>query len=52
MAPVPPWGRAAGSVIFMAVQLTVSADAVPPVTLVTVIGVDGQLPWALSQSRR
>src|SRR5436309_2715578 len=43
----------AGSVTFSAVQPTVRAPAVPPVTLVTEIGVlDGQLPCALSHRRR
>ncbi len=39
------WLSGAGSAIFSAVQETDSGDGVPPVTLVTVIGVDGQLPW-------
>ena len=40
-----PWASGLGSVIFRAVQSTLSAAAVPPVTFVTVIGVVGQLPW-------
>ena len=52
MLPLAPWASGAGRVICRAVQPTVSAEAVPPVTLLTVIGVDGQEPWALSQSRR
>lgn len=40
-----PWASGAGRVMSRAVQPTVSAPAVPPVTLLTVIGVVGQEPW-------
>ena len=47
-----PCASGFGRVIFNAVQPTLSADGVPPVTAVTVIGVVGQVPWWLSHSRR
>ena len=52
MLALAPWASGVGRVICRAVQLTLRADGVPPVTLLTVIGVVGQLPCALSQSRR
>jgi hypothetical protein len=46
------WGRAVGRATFNAVQDTVSGAGWPPVRLVTVTGVLGQEPWALSHRRR
>lgn len=43
--PLCPCWSGVGSVMSSAVQPTESADGVPPLTLVTVIGVLGQLPW-------
>jgi hypothetical protein len=43
--PCAPLASGVVRVIFKAVQRTSNEPAVPPVTFVTVIGVDGQLPW-------